>query len=143
MTKRITLILGMMLLIGGFAAKDLIWLNLRADDPLLAGWQEYSVSEFDQLAQTDQPVLIEVYASWCPTCFAQHRAMEELWADGKARDLPALRVDFDRNKDFLAQYQIRATGHMMVFKQGKPVARAAGLTDAAKIEQFLRPYLEG
>ncbi len=116
---------------------NLIYMNLRPSDPILPGWEEYSAPRFEELMQRGEPMLVEVYASWCPTCLLQHRALQSLHAAGRGPEIRAIRVDFDRDTEFLERYAFRHTGTMVLYNNGREAARKAGLVTPEKIEAFL------
>lgn len=116
---------------------NLIYMNLRPSDPILPGWEEYSTPRFEELMARGEPMLVEVYASWCPTCLLQHRALDTLHAEGRGPNVRAIRVDFERDLDFVQKYNFRYTGTMVLFNHGREAARATGLITADKIEEFL------
>jgi thiol-disulfide isomerase/thioredoxin len=116
---------------------NLIYMNLRPSDPILPGWEEYSTPRFEELMAQGEPLLVEVYASWCPTCLLQHRALDTLHAEGRGPNIRAIRVDFERDLDFVRKYDFRYTGTMVLFNRGRETARATGLITADKIEEFL------
>ncbi|SDE35585.1 MULTISPECIES: thioredoxin family protein [Kordiimonas] len=116
---------------------NLIYMNLRDADPILPGWEEYSPARFAELMARDEPVMVEIYASWCPTCLLQHRAFETLQKEGRAPRIRAVRVDFDRDRSFIEEHGYRGTGLIVVFRNGREVERAAGLTSADDIAAFL------
>ncbi len=116
---------------------NLIYMNLRSDDPILAGWEEYETSRFEELQERGEPLLVEVYASWCPTCLLQHKAFETLVEEGKAPKIRAIRVDFEENIPFRQEHNLHGTGMLIIFENGKEKARAAGLVTTEKITDFL------
>jgi thiol-disulfide isomerase/thioredoxin len=118
-------------------ASNLIYMNLRSSDPILPGWEEYEPARFAELMARDEPVLVEIYASWCPTCLLQHRALENMYEEGRGPNIRAIRVDFDRDIAFREKHGFRATGMMIIFQGGKIVRRAAGLITGDKIAAFL------
>lgn len=119
---------------------NLAYMNLRAADPILPGWEEYSADRFAELMARDEPVLVEIYASWCPTCLLQHRAFEELQAQKDAPQIRSVRVDFDRDTDFIKAHGYTGTGLLVIFRRGQITAEASGLISADAIERFIAPY---
>ena len=116
---------------------DLIYMNLRSSDPILPGWEEYDEARFHELMVRDEPVMVEIYASWCTTCLLQHRALETLQKEGKSPKIRAVRVDFDRDTAFVNKHDFRHTGTIVIFRNGKQRERATGLITADKIDHFL------
>ena len=119
---------------------NLIYMNLRSDDTILAGWENYETTRFEELMATGEPILVEVYASWCPTCLLQHKAFETLVEQDNAPRIHAIRVDYEEDTDFTQKYQLLGTGMLILFENGKEKTRAAGLVTAEKIAGFLSDY---
>lgn len=119
---------------------NLIYMNLRPADDMLKGWQDYTPAHFETLMQSGEPVLVEVYASWCPTCLLQHKALETLEEEDRAPEFAALRVDFDRDETFRKQHNIYSTGLMLIFQNGQEIARETGLVTPEKILAFTKTY---
>lgn len=55
----------------------------------------YSGPELAQLAATGQPYLMDFYATWCVTCAAQQRVLDDLQSEAAYADIPILRIDWD------------------------------------------------
>lgn len=119
---------------------NLIYMNLRPADPILPGWENYSAESFNARLEAGEPMLVEVYASWCPTCLLQHRALETLHTEGRGPKIRAIRVDFDQDTDFTARYGFNHTGTMVLFNEGREVVRVTGLVTPEKIQNFLARY---
>ena len=116
---------------------NLIYMNLRPADPILPGWEEFSADNFNRYQAAGEPVLIEIYASWCPTCKAQHEAFEDLEAMGQRPAIRAIRVDFDDHEEFRKSLGIYYTGALLIYQNGQQVAQAAGLVEPDRIRDFL------
>ncbi len=82
-----------------------------------------------------EPVVIEVYASWCPICQAQASAIDSIKNQPAYRDIAFFRVDYDAQRQVAEQlHSPRAT--IIVYRGGKEVARkswGATAEDVTKI----------
>ncbi|WP_281300743.1 MULTISPECIES: thioredoxin family protein [unclassified Iodidimonas] len=116
---------------------SLLYMNVRGADPLLAQWQDYEPVAFEGALQAGDPVLVQIYASWCPTCEAQHQSFTALENKGRVPDARLFRVDFDRDGAFLEKHEVQSTGLLLVFRNGVEVARQGGLVDEGSILSFL------
>jgi len=121
---------------------NLIYMNLRSSDPILPGWEEYNPARFEELMARDEPVMVEIYASWCPTCLLQHKALMTLHEEGRAPSIRAIRVDFDRDVAFREKHDFGQTGIIVVFQNGREIRRASGLITADKIKAFTKDILQ-
>ena len=116
---------------------NLIYLNLRPADPILPGWEEYDAQRFAARNASGEPMLVEIYASWCPTCKAQHEAFEHLVETGQQPPIRAIRVDYDRDTAFREKLGINYTGALLIFENGREIARQGGITSPNALTRFL------
>ncbi len=93
-------------------------------------------------AQTaGRPILVDIAASWCPTCKAQKPIIEKLSAEPQYKDLLIFEVDFDAQKDVLKKFGARTQSTLIVFKGDKETGRSVGSTDESAIGDLLRKAL--
>lgn len=86
-TRRQTLVALAAVAFAGVLARPLLALDTIA----------YSPDDLTRLRQSGKPFLIDFFATWCTTCAAQERVLEELSAESAAhRAIPILRVDWDQ-----------------------------------------------
>lgn len=98
----------------------------------------YSQKAFDQLAKDGKPVIVDVAATWCPTCKAQHPIVDALLQQPAYRDVAVLTVDFDTEKPVLRRFNVSAQSTLIAFKGGKEAGRSVGDTTTAGIEGLFR-----
>lgn len=117
---------------------NLAWMNIRPDDPLPMAFEAYEPAAFAQALEDGGPVLVQIYASWCPTCKAQQQAFALLAAEGGVPDARGFRVDYDENPEFLARHNAAGTGLLLAFRDGREIARRGGLVDKQALGAFLK-----
>jgi len=89
----------------------------------------YTQQEFDRLAHDGKPVLVDVSATWCPTCKAQKPIVEGLATGAAYKDVAVLTVDFDTDKPVLRQFKVGMQSTLIAFKGGKELGRMSwGMT---------------
>lgn len=94
--------------------------------------------EFNQLQKEGKSILVVVHAPWCPTCRAQAPIINELLSENEFKEIIALRVDFDSQKDILKKLNVSKQSTLILFKGGKEVARSIGDTSLWNIEKLLK-----
>lgn len=97
----------------------------------------YSESAFKAAQASGAPILVEIHASWCPTCKAQMPIIDKLAAQSKFKDLKIFRVDFDDQKADVKKFGAQMQSTLVVFKGNSEVGRSVGDTKEASIEALL------
>jgi thioredoxin 1 len=88
--------------------------------------ETYTKASFDRLMAAGQPVIVHVHATWCPVCKAQEPTLATLARDEATRGATQVRVDFDKDKEFLRANNVPSQSVILVFKGGKETGRIAG-----------------
>ena len=99
--------------------------------------QRFTAQAFRTAQDAGKPILVEIHASWCPTCKAQTPILSELAAQPKFKDLVVLRVDFDSQKDEVRDLGARLQSTLIVFKGTAEVGRSVGDTNRKTIAALL------
>ncbi len=103
--------------------------------------RKFSQATFDQLAREGKPVVVDVSATWCPTCKAQKPIIDGLLRQPAYQGVTLLAVDFDADKPVLRQFKVSAQSTLVAFKGGKEVARSVGDTTPEGIEGLFKQAL--
>lgn len=102
----------------------------------------YSQAEFDKLAQEGKPVVVDVSATWCPTCKAQKPIVDGLMKQPAYKDVTLLTVDFDAEKPTLKKFKVSMQSTLVAFKGGKEVGRSTGDTTPDGLEGLVKKTVQ-
>lgn len=78
--------------------------------------EAYSQAQFEALQAAGEVVLIDVYASWCPTCKKQQEVLEAYRSANPEKKFTILVVDFDKNKDLVRHFRAPRQSTLLIYK---------------------------
>ena len=93
-----------------------------------------------EVLESDKPVLVDFWATWCAPCRAIAPAVEDLASQYKGK-VKFTKLNIDDNQDTPQQYGIRSIPTLLVFKGGKVVGQIVGAVPKAKIEAAITQAL--
>jgi thioredoxin len=92
------------------------------------------------LSNSDVPVLVDFYATWCGPCQMMAPILEQVNNVLKGR-LQVVKIDTDKYPQLASQYQIYALPTLVLFKNGQPVERFEGVVAADQLVQQLQSVI--
>ena len=106
-----------------------------------AAEQPFTADAFAAAQGAGKPIIVHVYAPWCPTCRAQEPILHKLEADPKFAGAAAFRIDFDSQKDAVRALKATNQSTIIVFKGANEVGRSVGETNAKTITDLVNKAL--
>ncbi|MEO8346928.1 MAG: thioredoxin family protein [Betaproteobacteria bacterium] len=103
-----------------------------------ADTKPFDQKTFDALQAAGKPVLIHVYADWCPTCKQQTPIVSALLTTPEFKDFTVLKVNYDTQKDVRQALHVAQQSTFIVYRGKTEVARTVGDTSKDSIAATLR-----
>jgi thioredoxin len=97
---------------------------------------------FKAAQSAGKPILIDVFAPWCPTCKAQQQVLKTLEKKPEFDKIIVFKVDFDTQKDAVKSFGARAQSTLIAYKGETETGRSAGDTNPQSIEALLMSTLK-
>lgn len=98
------------------------------------------VTDFErEVLRADGPVLVDVWAQWCPPC----RMLEPILSaiDAEQPGLTVVKLNADDHPELALRYQAMALPTMLLFRDGEVVKRILGAKPKPALEAELLPAL--
>lgn len=103
-----------------------------------ANTQTFTDQNFaDSVLKSDKPVMVDFWATWCGPCQMAGPVIDELATDYKDKYVIG-KLDVDANQQTAMQYGVMSIPTVILFKDGKEVARKVGFAGRPMYESLLK-----
>lgn len=89
----------------------------------------------DEVINSEKPVLLDFWASWCGPCRMVGPIVEEIAAE--RGDLKVGKVNVDEQPELAGQFGVMSIPTLVVMKNGKVINQAVGVRPKAQILAML------
>lgn len=93
----------------------------------------YTDAAFDAAQKEGRSILVEIHATWCPTCKAQKPILSQIEEKPQYNNLLVLHVDFDSQKAAVKRFGARMQSTLITFHNGRETGRSVGDTNPDSI----------
>ena len=89
-----------------------------------------------EVLNSEIPVLVDFFATWCGPCKMMSPVVEELEKEleGKAK---VFKIDTDEERDLAIKYGIMSIPTFIVFKNGEVKAKSIGMQDKEELIEMI------
>ena len=94
---------------------------------------------FNELIQSDKPILIDFFAEWCGPCKAMAPILKQV-SSQVGDTARIIKIDIDKNPALAEQLGIQGVPTFMVYRDGQLHWRTSGMQTAAQLVETLSKY---
>jgi thioredoxin-like negative regulator of GroEL len=102
----------------------------------------FSAERFAAAQAEGKPILVDISATWCPVCKAQHKVIESALTKAQFAQFVIFDVDFDTEKSVVRQFGANKQSTLIVFKGKSETGRLVGSAETDKIEAVMQTAVE-
>ena len=95
--------------------------------------------KFQELIDSERPVLIDFFATWCQPCKVQSSVLNSVkeQVGEKAR---IVKIDIDQFPSIANEYNVRGVPTLAVFKNGEMLWKESGVHDVNSLVGVINKY---
>lgn len=90
-----------------------------------------------EVLQSNTPVFIDFWATWCGPCRMMAPVVEEL-AQSMGDSVKVCKIDIDQNPELAEKYGVMSIPTFIVIKNGSETARIVGVTPKTELEKMVK-----
>jgi len=98
------------------------------------------MNSFEEHINGPKPVVVDFYAVWCGPCKMMTPVLKEV-KERIGESATILKMDIDKNPDYVRLYNIQAVPTLIIFRGGKILWRKNGVTSSREILELLNQYV--
>ena len=95
--------------------------------------------KFQELINSERPVLIDFFATWCQPCKVQSSVLNSV-KDNVGEAARIVKIDVDQFPAIAAQYGVRGVPTLAIFKNGELLWKESGVHDVNTLTTLLNQY---
>lgn len=82
---------------------------------IAANKEAFTQERFETLRAAGKVILVDVYATWCPTCKKQQQALGRFQAENPDAEFHLLVVDFDKDKEWVRHFRAPRQSTLLLY----------------------------
>jgi len=96
--------------------------------------------KFQEIIDSERPVLIDFFATWCQPCKVQSSVLNTV-KENVGEKARIIKIDIDQYPAIASQYKVRGVPTLAVFKKGELLYKESGVHDVNRLTQLLEQFM--
>ena len=94
---------------------------------------------FQELIQSEKPILVDFFAEWCGPCKMMTPVLKEVKKEiGDSASI--VKVDVDKNPAAAHAYQVQGVPTLILFRKGQVLWRQSGVVPKQNLVNLIRQF---
>src|SRR5260370_35483438 len=123
-------------LISALAGSLASWMAMSAVSA--AERKAFDPTSFEAAQQRGARILVDISATWCPTCKAQEPIIDSLAEQSAHKELVSFSVDFDSQKPIVRNFRAQSQSTLIAYRGKTETSRSVGDTDPGSIAALVQ-----
>ncbi len=94
-----------------------------------------------EVFQSDIPVFVELWASWCPPCKIMEPVMNSLEKQYKGK-VKVCKINIDKNPKTSSKFDVKGVPTFLLIKSGEVIERAVAAKTEDQLKEMINKVLE-
>lgn len=95
--------------------------------------QPFNETLYQQYQDSEQVYLVDVFATWCPTCKKQSKIIDQYFSENPDSKIKVLVVDYDDQKEWVTHFRAPRQSTLLLYKGEKQLWFSVAETSKDKI----------
>lgn len=97
-------------------------------------------AKFNELIQSERPVLVDFFATWCQPCKVMSSVLNTVKRNVE-EEARIVKIDIDQYQSIAAEYGVRSVPTLLIFKKGELLFRQSGVMDVNSLTAELKKHI--
>ena len=104
--------------------------------------QPFTEDLYQQYQKSDEVYLVDVFATWCPTCKKQSAIINQYFKENSNSKIKVLVVDYDQQKKWVSHFRAPRQSTLLIYKGSEQLWFSVAQTNKEKIYTALNKAQE-
>ena len=95
--------------------------------------------KFQELIESERPVLIDFFATWCQPCKVQSSVLNSV-KENVGDTARIVKIDIDQYPQIASENGVRSVPTLAIYKDGKLLWKESGIHDVNSLTNLLKQY---